>query len=77
VALARQLIERCKDSQNQHLNRLAADTERRLNGILNSVKPSGPEVIYQLHHEIQTYSSEKWRQDLLEEVLRMQRELKG
>ncbi len=77
VALARQLIERGRASDDHHLKQLAADTESKLNGILDSVKPSGPEVIYQLHHELQTYISEKWRQDLLEEVSLLQKALQG
>ncbi len=77
VALASQLIERGKASDDQHLKQLAADVESKLYGILDSVKPSGPEAIYQLHHELQTYISEKWRQDLLEEVSLLQKALQG
>ena len=77
VALARELIERGKASNDPQLNRLAADAESRLNGIIDSVKPSGPEVIYQLHHELQTYISEKWRQELLDQVSLLQKALQG
>jgi len=75
VTLARELIERGKAGDDSQLNRLAADAERRLNGIIDSVKPSGPEVIYQLHYELETYISEKWRQELLDQVSLLQKVL--
>jgi len=68
VALARDLIGRAKTGDEVQLKRLAAGVQSRLDGILDSVKPAGPAVIYQLHHELPTYISEKWRQELLEQV---------
>ncbi|HUU30455.1 MAG TPA: hypothetical protein VM123_21840 [archaeon] len=76
VVLARELISRCKAHEEESVSRLGAEAGGRLEAILNSVKPSGPEVIYQLHNELETHISEKWRQELLDEVIRLRKALK-
>lgn len=77
VVLARQLIEQCKAGPNEAARQRGEEARAKLEGILNTVKPSGPEVIYQLHNELETYVSEKWRQELLGEVSALQEAMRG
>jgi len=77
VVLARQLIEQCKAGPNEAARQRGEEARAKLEGILNTVKPSGPEVIYQLHNELETYASEKWRQELLGEVSALQEAMRG
>ena len=75
VELTRQLIERCAAQTDPQAIQAGRTAGAKLEEILNTVKPSGPEVIYQLHHELPTYVCEKWRQELLERVIDMQKTL--
>ena len=75
VILVRELIRRCDAAENDEVRRLGEKTRDKLDSILSSIKPSGTEVIYQLHHELETYIAERWRQELIGEVISLQEAL--
>ncbi|RKY23433.1 MAG: hypothetical protein DRP79_09235 [Planctomycetota bacterium] len=69
VVLARQLIQRGRAHSNAQVRQMAAAAQERLDEILNTLEPTGQGLIYQLHNELETYICEKWRQQLLDEVI--------
>ena len=75
VELTRQLIERCAAQTEPQAVQAGQAAGAKLEEILSQVKPSGPEVIYQLHHELPNYICDNWRQELLERVIEMQKTL--
>ncbi len=75
VVLARALIERSGRATDQAGRERGEAAGRKLEELLSRIADSGPAVIYQLHHELEPDVAEKWRQELLEEVLELQRAL--
>ena len=75
VILARELIRRSVAAEDDEVLRVGEKARDKLDSILSSIKPSGPEVIYQLHHELDTYIAERWRQELIGEVIALQEAL--
>jgi hypothetical protein len=75
ICLGRKLIGRCSTAENEEIRLVGQKASARLDSILAVIKPGGEEVIYQLHHELDTYVAEKWRQELIVEVLAMQEAL--
>jgi len=68
VQLVRELIERCRAHPDEGVRRTGDQAEQKLNAILAGIADNGPEVIYQIHHGLETYAAESWRRQLLEEV---------
>jgi hypothetical protein len=77
VHLVRSLSERCLESDNEQVRRRGSDAAGKLESILGGIENAGPEVIYQLHHRLDTYAAENWRRDLLDEARWMQQALGG
>jgi len=75
VELARGLSIRGSASEDYDIRRLARRVSDKLDDILETVAPGGSSVIYQLHHELDTYVAEKWRQELMGEVIALQEAL--
>jgi hypothetical protein len=76
VLYARSLIERCQASPDQQAKEAGDTAGQVLASIMNTIQPAGPEVLYQLHNQLETYICERWRQELLGKVLAMQEALK-
>jgi len=77
VYLVRSLAVRCQESGDVMLGQRGQSALAKLEAILEQVEPSGPAVIQQIHHRLDTYATERWRAELLEEVGGMQRALRG
>ena len=75
VALARELIERCLAHPDSGVRQIGANAREKLEGILAQIADNGPEVIYQIHHRLDSYAAESWRRQILDEVYWMERSL--
>jgi hypothetical protein len=77
VYLVRSLAARCQGSGDEALAQRGRAATAKLAAILERVEPSGPAVIQQIHHRLDTYAAESWRRELLDEAGGMQRALQG
>ncbi|MBW7996707.1 MAG: hypothetical protein FVQ81_09120 [Candidatus Glassbacteria bacterium] len=77
VYMVRDLSARCLAVNDEQVKQRGRDAAEKLEAILGQVEPSGPAVIYQLHHRLETYVAECWRRELLDEVYWMQQALGG
>ncbi len=77
VYLVRSLAARCQAADDEALKQRGRAAAARLASILERVEPSGPEVIQQIHHRLDTYAAESWRRELLEEAIGMRHALQG
>ncbi len=75
VELARGLSLRGSASEDYGIRQHARRVSDKLDSILETVAPGGSSVIYQLHHELDTYVAENWRQELMGEVIALQEAL--
>ncbi len=77
VYLVRSLAARCQASGDEAIGQHGSAATEKLKSILDQVESSGPAVIQQIHHRLDTYAAERWRRELLDEVGLMQRSLRG
>ncbi len=75
IFLARSLAAACRAGQNQSAAQAADMAEQSLTRIMSGIEPDGDGVMRQLRSSPDPYLAEKWRQEMLQGIMAMQKAL--